>query len=142
VEPSAAEKRGVQAAAGDELLRLPRSRLRVTGQERRPGKEPGEPDTALCLSGAPDQTAEHRAALCAECAANLSDAAVFAVQPRHVMDPSVLRPRVVEHRIVAVADVSPFAVDFAVPFSSSTHTTRRVFFRQPTISGEQRKQGR
>jgi transposase len=70
---------------------------------RRPGKQPGDPGTTLRLSDDPDQVVEHRPAVCAGCAADLSGATVFAVQRRQVVDLPPVRPRVTEHRIVAVA---------------------------------------
>ncbi len=87
--------------SSDGLAKPPtRSQRRALGH--RPGKQPGQPGSALRQVDRPDVTLEYRPVVCGGCAAGLDTAAVVSVVRRQVVElPDVIRPVVTEHRLLS-----------------------------------------
>ena len=70
---------------------------------RSPGKQPGEPSSALRQSDHPDDTVDCWPAACGACGTDLADAVVIEVQRRQVFEAQPAPPQVTEYRVAAKA---------------------------------------
>ena len=86
--------------ASDGLAKPPPRSLRGRSG-RGPGKQPGAPGAALSQVDDPDEVVEHRPAACGRCRCVLATAPVVGVTRRQVVELPPVRPRVIEHRLLA-----------------------------------------